>query len=259
MYDWDEIPLYDYQEKAVDECLARYFGVLQSPAGSGKTQMGLGMIKKSGKRALWITHTQDLLNQTVARAKKFMNPKSIGIITEGKAKIADGLTVATVQTLSNMDLTDYKYYWDMIICDECHRISGTPTKMTMYYKVLNNLSARYKYGLSATVHRSDGTIQAMHSLLGKVCYVVPDEAVRDKIMQVMIRGIGTCGQLTRDCLGTDGMLNHAKLINSLTENEYRNRDIVETLLKNRGYSCLILSDRVEHLHTLMGMLPEDMR
>lgn len=33
------VPLYDYQQKAVDEVLAKHYGILQSPAGSGKTQM----------------------------------------------------------------------------------------------------------------------------------------------------------------------------------------------------------------------------
>ena len=35
------VPLYDYQETAVDALVGEYYGILQSPAGSGKTQMGI--------------------------------------------------------------------------------------------------------------------------------------------------------------------------------------------------------------------------
>ena len=30
-----EVPLYDYQEKAVDKAMLNYYGIIQSPAGSG--------------------------------------------------------------------------------------------------------------------------------------------------------------------------------------------------------------------------------
>ena len=43
------IPLYDYQEKAVEEVYWRQYGILQSAAGSGKTQMGIALIAKFGK------------------------------------------------------------------------------------------------------------------------------------------------------------------------------------------------------------------
>lgn len=36
-----KVPLYDYQEEAVAAMLINHYGILQSPAGSGKTQMGI--------------------------------------------------------------------------------------------------------------------------------------------------------------------------------------------------------------------------
>ena len=44
------IPLYDYQEKAVEEVYWKQYGILQSAAGSGKTQMGIALIAKWGRR-----------------------------------------------------------------------------------------------------------------------------------------------------------------------------------------------------------------
>lgn len=137
------VPLYDYQQKAVDEVLAKHYGILQSPAGSGKTQMGISIVERLGRRTLWLTHTKDLLNQSKTRAEQYMKESLIGTITEGKVSIGKGITFATIQTMCRLDLAQYKYLWDVIIVDECHRCSGTPTAMTQFYKVLNSLSARH--------------------------------------------------------------------------------------------------------------------
>ncbi len=250
------IPLYPYQEKAVREVKNGYYGILQSKAGSGKTQMGIALIKEYGRRALWLCHTLDLVNQSRERAERYMDASLIGNITEGKVTIGKGITFATIQTMCKLDLAYYKNMWDVIIVDECHRVAGTPTQMSMFAKVLNNLSARHKYGLSATVHRADGMIQATFALLGDVVYTVPDEAVADKVMQVGIKPIGTGVNISTECLNTDGNLNYTKLINYLCEDWNRNDLIRGSIVDEHDKSCLILSDRLEHLETLMGMLPD---
>ena len=254
-----EIPLYDYQEKAVEEVYWKQYGILQSAAGSGKTQMGIALIAKLGKRALWLTHTKDLLTQSKERAKQYMGEALLGTITEGKVNIGRGITFATVQTMCNLDLAQYKDVWDVIIVDECHRVAGTPTAVSQFSKVLNSLAARHKYGLSATVHRSDGLIQAAFALLGDVIYTVPTEAVADKIMKVGIYPVPTGVGISRACLNTDGTLNYAKLIGYLAESDERNLRIIECIVENRENPALILSDRLGHLETLMSMLPADMR
>ena len=253
------IPLYPYQEQAVQAVKSAYYGILQSRAGSGKTQMGIALIKEYGRRALWLTHTADLLNQSKERAERYMDSSLIGKITEGKVTIGKGTTFATIQTMCKLDLSQYKDMWDVVIVDECHRVAGTPTQMSMFAKVLNSLSARHKFGLSATVHRADGMIQATFALLGDVVYTVPDEAVADKVMQVGIKPIGTGVKISRECLNTDGTLNYTRLINYLCEHWNRNDLIRGCIVDEHDKSCLILSDRLEHLETLMNMLPEWLR
>ena len=254
-----EIPLYDYQRKAVEAVYWKQYGILCSPAGSGKTQMAIQLIAEHGKRALFLTHTKDLLTQAKQRAEQYMDPSLLGTITEGKVNIGSGITFATVQTMCNLDLAQYKDMWDVVVVDECHRVAGTPTAVSQFSKVLNSLAARHKYGLSATVHRSDGLIQATYALLGDVIYTVPTDAVADKIMQVGIHPIPTGISLSRECLNTDGTLNYAKLINYLAENTERNQLIVYSIAANGDKPSLILSDRLGHLETLMSMLPADMR
>lgn len=253
------VPLYDYQQKAVDAVARNHYGILQSPAGSGKTQMGIATVAKLGRRTLWLTHTKDLLTQSKSRAELYMDPSLLGTITEGKVSIGEGITFATIQTMCRLDLNQYKHLWDVIIVDECHRCSGTPTAMTQFSKVLSSLCARHKYGLSATVHRSDGTIAATYALLGEIIHTVPDTAVGDRIMKVAISPVGTGIPIHRKCLNTDGTLNYTKLISYLCESEERNQTITQFIVENRNHPSLILSDRLEHLRTLMAMLPADMQ
>lgn len=255
----EPIPLYPYQEIAVQQAKNGLYGILQSKAGSGKTQMGIALIKAYGKRALWLCHTLDLINQSKERAERYMDKSLIGTITEGKVNIGSGVTFATIQTMSKLDLTQYRDMWDVIIVDECHRVAGTPTAMTQFSKVLNSLSARHKYGLSATVHRSDGMIAATYALLGQVVYTVPDEAIADKVMRVGIQIIGTGVPISRACLNTDGTLNYTRMVNYLCGCADRNAVIRNCIAEEYAKSCLILSDRLEHLETLMNMLPPELR
>lgn len=254
-----EVPLYSYQDDAVNVVKECRYGILQSPAGSGKTQMGIALVMRYGRRALWLTHTADLLNQSKARAERYMDKRLIGTITEGKVNIGQGITFATIQTMCRLDLAQYKDLWDVIIVDECHRVAGTPTAMTQFFKVLNSLSARHKYGLSATVHRADGMIPATYALLGHVVHTVPDEAVKDKIMQVGIKPLGTGVKLSRECLNTDGTINYTKLISYLCENKERTHYIGSWIVAEADHPCLILSDRLNHLEALMNTLPRSMR
>lgn len=254
-----KIPLYDYQEPAVQTMSRKSCGILQSPCGSGKTQMGIALAAKLGRKTLWITHTQDLLTQSYDRAAQYFDRDTLGKITAGKVQIGSHMTFATVQTLCKLDLPQYRDTWDVIMVDECHRLAGTPAKITMFYKVMNSLAARYKYGLSATVHRSDGLIRSTLAVIGQVEYCVPDEAVAEKTMKVRVVKRDTGIKTNRCCLDTDGTMEYSKLIRYLTESGERNREIARDLEANEGHYNLILSDRLEHLRILMGSLPEELR
>lgn len=253
------VPLYDYQQTAMEAMKNGYYGILQSPAGSGKTQIGIALAASLGKKTLWLTHTIDLVNQSMNRAKQYMSQDLIGTIKEGQVNIGKAITFATVQTMCRLDLKQYEDYWDCIIVDECHRVAGSPTRWTQFSKVLNTLKARHKYGLSATVHRSDGLIQATFSLLGGVIHEVPETAVADKIMKVGICPIGTGVQLSKECINSDGTIAHGKLIDYICGHAERNKLILSYLKEEKDRSCLILSDRLEHLQALIDGLPKYMQ
>lgn len=250
-----KVPLYGYQEEAVGAMLINHYGILQSPAGSGKTQMGIALACDLGVKTLWLTHTKDLLTQSKARAEQYIDPSMLGTITEGKVNIGQSMTFATIQTMCKLDLDQYRDEWDCIIVDECHRVSGTPTAVTQFSKVLNTLRARHKYGLSATVHRADGLIKATYAMIGEVVWTVPDEAVKSRVMTVDVSPKGTGVGLNPCFLNTDGTVNYAKMITYLTEHEERNQLILDDLKENRDHFNLVLSERVDHLKYLYSQLP----
>lgn len=250
-----KVPLFEYQEEAVGAMQINHYGILQSPAGSGKTQMGIALACNLGVKTLWLTHTKDLLAQSKARAEQYIDPSFLGTITEGKVNIGKTITFATVQTMCKVDLDQYRDEWDCIIVDECHRVSGTPTAITQFSKVLNSLRARHKYGLSATVHRADGLIKATYAMLGEVIWTVSDEAVKSRVMTVNVVPKGTGIMLNSCFLNTDGTINYAKMITYLTGQEARNQLILDDLKENRDHFNLILSERVDHLKYLYSQLP----
>ena len=254
-----EVNLDDYQQIAVEQMLKAGYGILQSPAGSGKTQMGIALAVKLGKKCLWLTHTQDLLKQSYDRARKYMDKSLLGTITAGKVNIGSGITFSTVQTLAKQDLTQYKYMWDVVIVDECHRVAGTPTSMTQFSKVISNLACEHKYGLSATVHRADGMIKCCYMLLGDIKYIVPDEAVKDRCMQVQIKIIDTGIDIPISALDTDGTINYTKLISALANKQVRNDDILMHILSEPEHYHLILSDRLDQLYYLYSRLPNPIK
>lgn len=253
------IHTYDYQEEAVQAAVKNRNGVIIAPCASGKTQMGLEIISRLGLRALWLTHTGDLLKQSLGRAKMVLNidESTYGTITEGKVSIGKSITFATVQTMCKIDLDSVKREWDVIVVDEAHHVVGTPTKLQMFYKVISKLCARYKFGLTATPRRSDGLIACMYALLGNKLYEVEKRQIKDNLCPVRIffkdvqysPDLGTI-------LAPDGTLQYTSLINDLTEDKYRNEQIVSDIVQHSGggQRGLVLTDRVKHVSVLYSAL-----
>lgn len=254
-----QIRPYEYQEKAIQAALKKRNGVIVAPCGSGKTQIGIEIIARLGLRALWLTHTGDLLKQSMERAEAVLDiPKeSYGTITDGKINIGQSITFATVQTMCKIDLDAVRNEWDVIVVDEAHHVVGTPTKMQMFFKVISKLCARYKFGLTATPKRSDGLISCMYALLGQKLYEVSKTQVKANLcpVRVFIREVDYTPDFGT-ILAPDGTLQYTSLINDLTQDENRNQQIISDIVAHSGGGRrgLVLTDRVQHIGTLANAL-----
>lgn len=251
------IKLYPYQEKAVESLLRAKNGVLVMPCGSGKTQTALELVARIGGRCLWLTHTQDLLTQSMARAKAVLDVGgwTYGTITGGKVDIGAGITFATVQTMSKLNLSQYTDIWDIVIVDECHHAIGSPTRVMQFYKVLSAICCRYKYGLTATPKRADGLEKAMYALLGGVVHEVTREDVAQTTCSVKVETLYTDWTPSPDAvLAGDGTLNYAALIDELTHAKQRFKRVFDTVFHCKGHPTIVLANRVEYLRRLEDAL-----
>ena len=253
---------YEYQRKCINACFGKT-GVIVMPCGSGKTQTALELVARYGARTLWITHTQELLNQSKERAAACfdIDEKTMGTITGGKINVGESITFATVQTMSKIDLTPYTDYWDVIIVDECHKAVGTPTKLMMFYKVVSQLNASIKVGLTATPKRNDGLEMCMYYLLGRKLYEVQEEEVKANTVPINVYMVESEEYRLDSSAVTnpDGTLNYTSLIQSVCDCTPRNEYIARIVnwYNNQGKTCLVLSDRVEHLKELRRLIGEN--
>ena len=249
------IKLYDYQEDAKNKAIHARNGVIVMPAGSGKTQTALQLISELKLKTLWITHTCDLLNQSYDRAKSNLENIGLGKIVAGKIEIGTHITFATVQTLSKIDLSQYKNEWDCIIVDEGHRICGTPAQLGMFYKVINSLSCRYKYALTATPYRNvKGTEKALFSLIGDIICEISKDVVASKTIKAKIQPVLTDFEIPEECMKWDGTINYTRLTTELSEDFERNQLIEKMLKKCKNNSTLVLGDRLNQLYMLQEMV-----
>lgn len=252
-----KINLYDYQERAVQAAVRKKNGILIMPCGGGKTQSGLEIIARVGGKALWLTHTQDLLNQSKKRAESVLQiDGSFGTITEGKADIGTHITFATVQTLSKMDLSQYQNEFDIIVVDECQHAAAGAETVTQFYKVLSALTARYKIGLTATPKRADGLEKSMFAILGDVIHEVSREEVKHTTCPIVVKPLYTHFAVDFDEItDKDGNMSYSKLVELVTTDTERMRFVASKLNECIGKGAIIvLANRVTYLQELARMI-----
>lgn len=250
-----KVPLYDFQETALKEITKNRRGILVGGTGSGKTNIGLNIVKEIGQRTLWITHTTDLLRQSRDRAKEIFTNVDVGYITDGKVDIGLDITFATVQTLHKV-ADQVKDEFNIVIVDEAHHCVGSPTLATMFYKSLNKINAQYKYGLTATPKRKDGMERMVFALLGQVEYEIPKEHVRKVIVPFDYHHILNNKQYYIEDYTENGMLNATKIAQLLYRDKQRSDLAVQTALKVESKGIIILCRYVKQAEYINEQLKE---
>lgn len=264
------IILRDYQ-KPCAEALKKYVnGIFVLPAGTGKTQVGLECAALLKQKTLWLTHTKELLNQAKERCENNLEC-STSTISEGVCDISGDIVFATVQTLANIiDKNEIKQNeFGLVIIDECHHLATNAESVMMFEKCLNYFSARYKLGLTATLHRADGLEKTTTKLIGNVIYELKKNDAKDKLIgyyegKAIVEVPASMFQVPAqiNVIHTDydirdkdvydvngGTLVFTKLITDLSMDKDRNKLILDILNKLNGYT-IIISERVDQLHYL---------
>lgn len=136
-----------------------------------------------------------------------------------------------------------------------HRIAGTPAQLGMFYKVINALSARYKFALTATPYRNiKGTEKALFALIGDIVCEVSKDIIADRIVRAKIQPVLTDFDIPVEAQKYDGTLNYTDLMTLLCEDKKRNDIILDILKKHKNDYTLVLSDRLSQLEYLQEKL-----
>lgn len=248
-----DIKLRDYQIPAVDRMVNRKFGILKAPCGSGKTVMGHAIAKRIGMRTLWLTHTSDLLKQSMAEGIRILgSDMNIGTITEGKVNIGQTITYATIQTMAKMKASTYATKFNCVIVDECHRCN-TKKSSSQMARVVNNIKAEYKFGLSATPETHDGYFRTVLCNLGNIEYEIPDDVLKttNMIMPVDIKPVFSNYTYSEEVYNPDGTIDWNMVVQTLIADAERNKLILNQI---EDSPTIILTNRVQHIQYIVEQM-----
>lgn len=256
-------PLYDYQEEVVQKMLDAKSGILIGGCGSGKTNCGIELVHRIGRKFLWLTHTKDLVTQSYKRFKSLYPNMKIAITGDGKVEFGEDGTIATIQTMEKLDPDIYREEFDVVVTDECHRVSGSPTLQKMFVKVIEKIPARYKFGLTASDSRNDSLTKTMYTTIGcnmlgefkPVCTIDREDA--NTLTAEHIR-FDLDTPFSYDMLNEDGSFNYVGLVDYISQNEERNNKIIDNIVEQDkdGRKQLVLCSRIEQCETIHQKLIE---
>ncbi len=244
--------LRDFQRVAVDAILARQFGTLSAPTGSGKTVIALYIIAARKQPALVVVHTKELLHQWLDRAGTFLGipREEIGVIGGGEKRLGRELTVAIVNSLYPI-AHEVREHIGHLVVDECHRC---PSRT--FTEAISAFDSMFMLGLSATPWRRDKLTRLIYWNVGDKVHEIEQGALQDTgdVLKpdIIVRG-------TDFVSSWDASSQYQQMLSELTMSLERNwliiKDVLEEVRKGRG-TCLVLTDRKAHCEELAVLMTQ---
>lgn len=181
-FDGKKLEIRNYQKEAAKAIVGNRgpgtgFGTIVLPCGAGKTVVGMTVMDMLKTSTLIITTNISAVHQWINELldKSNLTPDMIAEYT-GESKTIKQVTVATYQILTWRPEKDgpYPHFsifkerpWGLIIYDEVHMLPAP------VFRVVAELQAVRRVGLTATLVREDGCEGFVFSLVGPKRYDVP--------------------------------------------------------------------------------------
>lgn len=211
------ISLRDYQRDVVESCKAKKRGIVQSPTGSGKTEMFVKLAADINLRSLIIVNRTALLAQVADKLKKRLGfrESEINVIGADRRHYdpKNYITIGTFQSLMNGKWNEALTNAEMIIFDEVHHVAAN--KLGDIAQKCRK--ARVRFGFSATAWREDGREMEIEAFIGQ------------KIAEISISKLIREGYLVKPKIyfiktlcNADPRLSYDKLYKILVDNPIRN-------------------------------------
>lgn len=241
-----DVPLRDYQARAVQRLARITQGVVVIPCGGGKTRVGIGAMARLRTPTLILVHTLDLAEQWRTEIRSLLGVEP-GLVGGGEDEPGD-VTIGVIQTLVRWGrerLDAFLAGFGLLVLDEAHHVAAST-----FREVVDRCPARYRLGLTATPEREDGLTALLDLYLGRpLATVTHDELVAAGVLALPeIRLVQTGFRFPYT--GSD---DYAPMMSALVADEERNELIVEAVLASArdGHTCLVLSGRVAHCRVLV--------
>lgn len=225
------------QTATLKKLLKHDYGVLVAPPGFGKTAIAAAIIEKRAVSTLVLVHKTNLLEQWVKRLSEYfsIDIKEVGMIGKGKKRLTTTLDVVTIQSLKNR--ADLIENYTQLIIDESHHLPAVTFEHS-----IKQFKGKYVLGLSATPKRRDG----MEALMYMQCGTVVDKIKLNRNIKHTLITISTEYETMYG--------NFSMILSELSEDEERNKLIVQEISKLENAHVLVLSERIEHLNILYHTL-----
>ncbi len=227
-------------------------GMLSVVCGWGKSSVAIRLACQLGGKTLIVVNKESLLDQWVEAIDKFTGGKaSVGIIQQDKCEIANkDFVVAMIHTLCLKDFPkDTFSSFRACVLDECHHYSSA-----MFSKALPKVTSKYMLGLSATLRRTDGTLDVLHHYLGNILH----SERRSGANRVLVKRfkLNSSSPYYETLKMTNGIKNTGGMVTNLALFESRTNLIIETIrtLMKEDRQILLLSGRRNHLNQISTKL-----
>lgn len=158
--------LRDYQREALESWHKNNNrGVIALPTGTGKTIIAIAALAELNVKTLIVAYTKDQMIQWEEKISSFTDvPKTlIGYFYSLEKRIAP-ITITTYQSAFRY-VKKLAPYFSFLIIDEVHHLPADK-----FRHIAENMFARYRLGLSATVIREDGRHIELFPLMGGIIY-----------------------------------------------------------------------------------------
>lgn len=253
------------QDLAANKMLENDHGILNATTGFGKTVVSSYLIAKRRVNTLILVQNKSLLDQWVNELNKFLaidepmptyKTKSgktkkrnglIGVLSGNKNTLTGIIDVAMIGSMNNKDIDNT---YGLVIMDECHHC-GSATSI----EVMNKIKARYVYGVSATVMRSDKLDKIIFFLLGPIRHSytskenISEQGIGHYVYPVFTRVVYTNDE-DKDINSSYKLISNNKARNELIIDDTRDA------IKN-GRTVLILTKYKEQAKSLYDELLND--
>ena len=239
-----DIELRAYQARAVDEAMRYDQGVIVSPTGSGKSLIGLSIARMRKQKTLIFVHRAELAKQWIDVIDKCMGIKA-GFIGDGQWNVGNEITVVMVQTFAakEKDAMALSNAFGLILLDEVHHAPAST-----FYETIGLFSAKYRYGLSATIRRRDGLDKLIFHSVGPVISTITKSEVEN------VGGAVPSLVFAVKTGFSPGLVDSwNQYIDLLSYDSKRNQLIIDLSQQSEG-ATLIIVDRITHAKQLSEML-----